>query len=120
MTDEPSQDVDPADDGPTEPAPRGRLGRWWWVAGLALAALVVIVLAPLASSDPDGLERVAEDNGFLGQAQSTITSFIPDYTVPGIGGSLSTVIAGLIGIAVVVGLMLLLGRVLAHRRSQEP
>jgi hypothetical protein len=45
--------------------PRSRLGRWWWVVGLAIAALVVIVLAPLASADPDGLERVAEDQGFL-------------------------------------------------------
>ncbi len=113
----PATPGDPADPAEAKPAPRGRLGRWWWVAGLAIAALVVIVLAPLASSDPDGLERVAEDNGFLGQAQGALYSVIPDYTVPGIGGSLSTVIAGLIGIAVVVGLMLLLGRVLARRRS---
>ena len=33
-----------------------------------IAALVVIILAPLASPDPDGLERVAEDKGFLSQA----------------------------------------------------
>jgi hypothetical protein len=112
----PTDAADQADQAEAEASARGRLGRWWWVAGLALAALVVIVLAPLASSDPDGLERVAQDNGFLGHARSTITSFIPDYTVPGIGGSLSSVIAGLIGIAVVVGLMLLLGRVLARRR----
>jgi cobalt/nickel transport system permease protein len=108
---------DDRDDAPAEATPPRRLGRFWWVAGLAIAALVVIVLAPLASTDPDGLARVAEDNGFLDQAQTTLSAVIPNYTVPGLGGSLSTVIAGLIGIAVVVGLMLLLGRVLARRRS---
>jgi hypothetical protein len=29
--------------------------RLWWVAGLAIAILVVVMLAPLASGDPDGL-----------------------------------------------------------------
>ena len=29
----------------------------WWLVGLAIAILVVVVLAPLASPDPDGLER---------------------------------------------------------------
>ena len=43
-----------------------------WVAGLAIAALVVVVLAPLASPDPDGLERVAEDTGFIATAQEAV------------------------------------------------
>jgi hypothetical protein len=94
-----------------------RLGRYWWVAGLAIAALVVIVLAPLASPDPDGLERVAQDNGFLANAQSTLYSIIPDYTVPGIDGNTSTILAGLIGIVIVFGAMLLLGRILARRKA---
>ena len=89
------------------------------MVGLAIAALVVIVLAPLASPDPDGLERVAQDNGFLGNAQTGPYSIIPDYTVPGVGGNLSTILAGLIGVLVVFGLMVLLGRVLARRRRGE-
>ena len=44
----------------------------------------MIVLAPLASSDPDGLERVAEDQGFLERARDAVYSIIPDYAVPGI------------------------------------
>ncbi len=96
-----------------------RLRRYWWAFGLAIAALVVIVLAPLASSDPDGLERVAKDNGFLGTAHDAVSSILPDYTVPGIGGNLSTILAGLIGVLVVFGLMMLLGRVLARRRRGE-
>lgn len=100
-----------------ERAPRGRVGQYWWVVGLAVAALIVIILAPLASPDPDGLERVAEDHGFLGNARDALYSIIPDYTVPGVEGSLSTILAGLIGIAIVFGLMVLLGRMLARRRT---
>ena len=50
--------------------------RYWWLAGLALAALVVVVLAPLASSDPDGLERVAIDAGFAEQGTAAALSLI--------------------------------------------
>jgi hypothetical protein len=99
---------------------RRALARLWWVVGLAIAALVVIILAPLASADPDGLERVAEDHGFLGAARSAWYHLIPDYTIPGINGHLSTVLAGLIGVAVVFGVMLLVGRALARRRAGEP
>jgi cobalt/nickel transport system permease protein len=100
-------------------APRSRLRRYWWVVGLAIAALIVVVLAPLASADPDGLERVAGDHGFLQSARDAIYSIIPDYTVPGVDGNLSTILAGLIGIVIVFGLMVLVGRLLARRRSQD-
>jgi PDGLE domain len=96
---------------------RSRVGRWWWVVGLAIAAVVVIVLAPLASSDPDGLERVAEDLGFLEQARDAVFSIIPDYAVPGVDGNLSRILAGLIGIVIVFGAMIVLGRLLARRRQ---
>jgi hypothetical protein len=99
------------------PARRSRIGRWWWVAGLAIAALVVVVLAPLASSDPDGLERIAEDHGFLQAARDALFSLIPDYSVPGVDGSASTMLAGLIGVVVVFALMVGLGRLLARRRG---
>jgi hypothetical protein len=97
--------------------PGRRIGRWWWVVGLAIAAGVVILLAPLASSDPDGLERVAGDQGFLETAGDAVYSIIPDYTIPGIDGNLSTILAGLIGVALVFGLMVVLGRILARRRQ---
>jgi hypothetical protein len=90
--------------------------RWWWLAGLGIAALVVIVLAPLASPDPDGLERVAEDEGFLAAAQDAVYQILPDYTVPGLDGSTTTIVAGLLGVAIVFGLMWALGTLLARRR----
>ena len=96
--------------------PKSRVGRWWWVIGLAIAAAVVIFLAPLASSDPDGLERVADDLGFLEQARQAVYSIIPDYTVPGVDGNLSTILAGLIGVVIVFGAMIVLGRLLVRRR----
>lgn len=89
----------------------------WPVAGLGLAALVVIVLAPLASSDPDGLERVADDVGFIDRAQDAAYQLLTDYVVPGIEGNASTVLAGLIGLAIVVPIMLGVGRLLARPRA---
>jgi cobalt/nickel transport system permease protein len=100
-------------------APRSRLGRYWWVVGLAIAALIVVVLAPLASADPDGLERVAGDQGFLQSARDALYSIIPDYTLPGVDGNPSRILAGLIGIVIVFGLMVLVGRLLARRRTQD-
>ena len=95
-----------------------RLPARWWLVGLAVAALIVVILVPLASGDPDGLERVATDQGFSQAAEEGPFSIIPDYTVPGIGGSLSTIVAGLIGVVVVFGVVWLIGRALA-RRSRE-
>ena len=64
------------------------------VATLALAA----VLSPLASAKPDGLERVAEDKGFLERAGSSLTSPLQDYLMPGVGNkALATSLAGASG-----------------------
>lgn len=94
------------------------LRRFWWVGGLAIAALVVVILAPLASADPDGLEAVAGEHGFIEQAQGAIYSIIPDYTLPGVDDPvLSTILAGLVGVAIVFVLMVGLGRLLRRRRS---
>ena len=94
--------------------------RRWWLAGLVLAALIVVLLAPLASPDPDGLERVAEDRGFLASAQDALYQLLPDYTVPGVSdATLTTILAGLIGVAIVFGLTWSLGTVLARRRQRH-
>ncbi len=99
------------------PEKQSRIGRWWWLIGLAIAALVVIILAPLASADPDGLNKVAEDHGFIGTARDAVYHLIPGYRVPGLEGSVSKIAAGLIGVVVVFAIMLLLGRLLARRRQ---
>jgi hypothetical protein len=92
-------------------------GRGWWIAGVLIAALVVVILAPLASGDPDGLEWVAGEHGFLDRAQDALFSILPDYTIPGLEGSASTIIAGLIGVAIVFGCVWLVGRAVIQRRG---
>jgi hypothetical protein len=92
------------------------LKRYWWLVGLGVAALVVIVLAPLASGDPDGLEAVAENQGWIASAQDALYSIIPDYTFPGVDDPvISTVLAGLIGVAIVFLVMVGLGYLLRRR-----
>ena len=55
-------------------------GRGWVVAGM-LITLAVVLLSPLASTDPDGLNRVAMDLGFINSAQS-VNGPLAGYTVP--------------------------------------
>lgn len=91
--------------------------RGWVVAGV-LIALFVVLLSPLASANPDGLERVAEDIGFLGQGQSAPYEIIPDYTLPFLGETpLSTIAAGAVGVLVLLGLVFLIGRSLQKKQA---
>ena len=69
----------------------------WWLIGL-VACLAVACLSPLASSSPDGLERVAENKGFIGLAGEAPFQVIADYVFPGMENeALATILAGLIG-----------------------
>ncbi|MBN1793340.1 MAG: PDGLE domain-containing protein [Candidatus Omnitrophica bacterium] len=68
--------------------------------GLLTAMLLAVLFSPFASPWPDGLEKVAEDKGFLekGEATPPITSPIPDYTWPGVDNDgLATAVAGAFG-----------------------
>lgn len=75
----------------------------WLVAALTLAFFI----SPFASSSPDGLEKVAEDKGFLekGDVKPALTSPVPDYTWPGVANErMATGIAGIAGTLAVFGL----------------
>jgi hypothetical protein len=106
---------------PDAPAPGGQrslLRRWWWVvAALAVVVVIVVVLAPLASPDPDGLESIAEQQGWLASARDALYNVFPDYTIPGLDGSASTIVSGLIGVGIVFLLMVGLGRLLRRRNA---
>jgi len=86
------------------------------MAGLAVAVALALIVSPWASSSPDGMEKVAEDKGFIEAAEETEpvweSSPIPDYAVPGLTEEavneetgeveeeptrLATALAGLIG-----------------------
>jgi cobalt/nickel transport protein len=74
--------------------------------GLFAALLLAILISPFASSFPDGLERVAEDKGFLekGEIQPAMVSPVPDYAWPGIKNEkLATSAAGIMGTLIVFG-----------------
>ena len=92
--------------------------KWkWWIVGL-LIALAVTLVSPLASAWPDGLERVAEDKGFIEDAQDAPYEVIPDYVLPGIGNeALATILAGIVGTLVVFGLAYGLGILLRKREA---
>lgn len=89
--------------------------------GLLVSLILAIVVSPFASSWPDGLERVAEDKGFIEKGegpQAWTLSPIPDYAIPGLGESgLATAAAGLIGTLVVFGVGWGLAYVLRSRSN---
>jgi len=71
-----------------------------------LALGIAFILSPFASKSPDGLERVAEDKGFLDKGESlpVFQAPAPDYTMPGIKAEwLSTPVAGILGTLVTFG-----------------
>jgi hypothetical protein len=88
------------------------------VVGLGLAVLVAL-FSPFASSHPDGLERVAEDEGFIAEAKDPPYEVIADYVFPGIENeSVATILSGLIGIAIVAAVCF--GLVFLMRMSRRP
>lgn len=92
-------------------------GRGWIIAGIAIS-IFAVVLSPLASGNPDGLERVAEDLGFLAIGADAPFRILPDYTIPFLGETaLSTILAGVVGAVVLVGLLILVGRNLQRKQG---
>lgn len=89
----------------------------WVLIALVLVIGVVVAAAFLASGDPDGLERVAEDTGFVDAGRGSPFSVIADYVFPGMDGPAATILAGVIGVAVIFALVWLVGKALARRRA---
>lgn len=86
---------------------------------LIAALLVAALLSPLASSSPDGLERVATDLGFIekGEGGTVIKSPLADYIFPGVvNEAAATAMAGLTGTLVTFGAMYGLARLLKKRK----
>lgn len=93
---------------------------YWWIASLIIA-LAVALLSPLASPWPDGLERVAEDKGFIDDAQDAPYEIIPDYVMPGVGDEgIATILAGIVGTLIVFVITYGLAYVLRRRQPTQP
>jgi cobalt/nickel transport system permease protein len=99
-----------------------RRARFWsFVAGaLVVAVALAVFVSPFASGSPDGLEKVAADEGFETAAAAEPAwglSPLGDYQLPGIGNErVATAIAGLLGTIVLFALVVLAGRALSGRR----
>jgi cobalt/nickel transport protein len=71
------------------------------LAGLVVSLLLAGIVSGFASGDPDGLEKVAEDKGFLETAEDHALADGPlaDYTVRGVENErVSTGLAGVLGV----------------------
>ncbi len=80
----------------------------------AASAAVALLLAPWASSLPDGLENVAARLGFADSAVSGFWALAPDYVLPGIGSvPLAIGLAGLVGVTAVFTVSYAAGRTVA-------
>jgi cobalt/nickel transport protein len=80
-------------------------------AGFLVSIFLAGVVSFYASSDPDGLEKVAEDIGFIETAKdhTYADGVLADYGVKGIENERASVgvagVIGVIGTAVVAGLL---------------
>jgi hypothetical protein len=86
--------------------------RLFLIGGLLVTIGLATVVSGFASSSPDGLERVAEDKGFLDTARDHLFADGPlaGYAVKGVGNE------GLIGVLVTFGIGLALFALLRGRR----
>jgi hypothetical protein len=75
--------------------------RWFTVFALAVAIGLGTAFSPFASSSPDGLQKVAEEQGFLDRGRlARVQEEAParGYAFPGVGdGRVATALAGFAG-----------------------
>jgi len=84
----------------------------WWLITLVVCLFIAAILSLFASPEPDGLERVAEDHGFieLGEGNEAFASPMPDYMVQGIENeAVASSLAGIFGTFLVLGFVLWVG-----------
>jgi hypothetical protein len=89
---------------------------------LALSVGLAVAVSPYASASPDGLEKVADEKGFLENGRLHAVqaeSPIPDYAFPGIEDErLATGTAGFVGTLLVFAIAVVLGG-LARRAAPD-
>lgn len=110
--------------GPTDRsagAGPGRLDRPVLLIGLGASAVLAGGLSLLASAWPDGLESVATTLGFVATATDSAAAGSPlaDYALPG-AGPFGSSLAGLAGVALTLGLTLVVAGLSAQARGRRP
>ncbi|MEM8904216.1 MAG: energy-coupling factor ABC transporter permease [Actinomycetota bacterium] len=112
-----ASDLDRAQLGDRQPL----AARTFVIGGVLAALLFAVVVSQFAVDDPDGLEKVAEDEGFIDSAEdhSFADSLFSDYATDGIDNeTLSLAVAGTTG--VVITLAVGFGIFAAVRQRPEP
>ena len=92
------------------------------VGGLIVALGLAFFVSPFASGSPDGLNRVAIDEGFADQEAEHATDDGPlaGYAVEGVeDDGLSTGLAGVIGVVVTFGVAMLVFGLLRTFRARR-
>ena len=94
------------------------------ILALAVAVGLATAVSPFASANPDGLEKLADEKGFLDSGKLAgiqEDSPIPDYAVPGVDNErVATGLAGFVGTLVVFALGYGLAFVLRRRERGAP
>ena len=79
----------------------------------------LIVFIPFASSNPDGLEKVAQTYGAKEQG-NLWNGFIANYTLPSIGNQyVSTLVSGIFGVTIVLVSALLIGKFMTPKAKAK-
>jgi hypothetical protein len=95
------------------------MNKKWWLIALILC-LALATLSPLASSSPDGLEKVAGDEGFVGLAGESPFKVVAGYLFPGIENqALATILAGWLGTIGLFGIAYGLTWLIKTRRDKN-
>ena len=90
----------------------------WWIIGLSIA-LLLAVISPLASAFPDGLEKAAEELGFIDRTSEPAFSVMPDYALPSIKDkAAATILASTLGTLILFGLGFGIARILKKKRHE--
>jgi len=93
------------------------------LVGLGICLLMALFISPFASSNPDGLEKVAETKGFTTKGEGWRFwkhAPIPDYEVPWIKNKdVSTAISGLVGTLAIFLLALGIGKLIKKSSAKK-
>jgi uncharacterized integral membrane protein len=94
--------------------------------GIIVALIIAVFISPFASSFPDGLEKVAENFGFMEKAQNAVSDnvfLIPDYTFGAVDSPLwQGALAGLFGVLIVFaifGIIFLIYRAALRNKNEH-
>jgi uncharacterized membrane protein YedE/YeeE len=89
------------------------------MVGIGIAVFITF-FSPFASSKPDGLEKVAENEGFIKEAEDPPYEVIADYVLPWVDNEdVGTILGGIIGVLIVAAIALTAAFVLWRLRGAQ-